>query len=121
MPEDRQLWTMLDSVPLVKFGPPPKTRGMRFLLSDLGIGGGGGNGSLKSDSGGGGGSGSSSSASSRKGKYISFWKPEVSGGWMGELRYVFWWWVLAVRVCFCFREVLLVVVLVWWQFWRCWW
>ncbi|CAN0046822.1 unnamed protein product [Ectocarpus fasciculatus] len=80
VPEDRQLWTLLDSVPLVKFGPPPKTRGMRFLLTDLGIGGGGGsgNGSSESDSGGGGGGGYSSSASSRKGEYISFWKPEVA-------------------------------------------
>ncbi|CAM9352733.1 unnamed protein product, partial [Ectocarpus sp. 4 AP-2014] len=80
VPEDRQLWTLLDSVPLVKFGPPPKTRGMRFLLADLGIGGGGGggNGSLESDSGGRGGGGSSSRASSRKGEYVSFWKPEVA-------------------------------------------
>lgn len=91
---------MLGSVPLVKYGPPPKTRAMRSLLGDIGIGVGADGGSAggaeaggaasgaaiaaadkgrpAGESGGGGGPHSTSSgAKSRKGNYISFWKPEV--------------------------------------------
>ncbi|CAM9219967.1 unnamed protein product, partial [Scytosiphon promiscuus] len=93
--EDTGLWHLLGSVPLVKYGPKPKIRTTRKLLSDFGIGGGGGGGGSSSgasadskgagkiDGGGGGGGGYSSSSSgsratSRKGGYISFWKPEVA-------------------------------------------
>eukprot|EP00752_Nemacystus_decipiens_P016247 g14527.t1 len=90
-PDGQQgLWQLLGSVPLVKYGPPPKTRPTRRLLSDIGIGGGGGGGKVsggarvgasntgRAADGGGGGGGGSSAKSRRVGKYISFWKPEVA-------------------------------------------
>lgn len=103
------LWNLLGSVPVVKYGPKPKTRAMRKLLGDFGFGDGSagtgtgtgtgsGTGSgtesgaekdTAGRSGGGGGASSSSSSSasratSRKGNYISFWKPEVGVNWEGS-------------------------------------
>lgn len=88
------LWSLLGSVPVVKYGPKPKTRAMRKLLGDFGFGGAAATGSGsrseaekytagKMDGGESPYSSSSSSSSratSRKGNYISFWKPEVKTG-----------------------------------------
>lgn len=68
------LWTMLGSVPLVKYGPKPKDRGLRKLL-ERGSGEDDKRQSRKEAARGEGGS----RASSKRGSYISFWKPEVSG------------------------------------------
>ncbi len=74
-------------MPLVKYGPPPKKRGMRRLLGDFGMTGGAGAGAgaageagASGGGGEGGGASSASRATSRKGSYISFWKPEVRLG-----------------------------------------
>lgn len=115
----QDLWNLLGSVPLVKYGPPSKTRATRRLLGDIGIriGGTGGGGGVSGGAGAGGAksagkaatggaagesggvgrpssssSSSSSSAKSRKGKYVSFWKPEVRAKSLFWLYICLGWW-----------------------------
>lgn len=88
---EEALWTLLGSVPLVKFGPKPNPRPLRMLLTappgvndgdhkvgeDQERGSGGDSDSLASSKSGA--AVKTSSASARRtGHYISFWKPEVS-------------------------------------------
>ncbi|CAM9940132.1 unnamed protein product, partial [Sphacelaria rigidula] len=80
---EEELWTLVGSVPLVKFGPRPKVRPLRKLLGDLTGGGQINAGREEQDSNSAGVADvetrrSSASRLRTKGDYISFWKPEVA-------------------------------------------